>query len=169
VITSNIVFWLVWPLLLLIPFYFASRLYWKNKNPIEVTPDNARTPYVAGVSVLAIAIPLVANLTFEVSKTTQRFWIVGVLLAAMMFALVALVIGTILVYRFSIPLPSGNVEISESQAPWMQVQYTAMFFSLCIFLGLGVFHRIWALRLVTSKPSLTTEHSYPATTGPRVG
>jgi hypothetical protein len=136
-------FWAAWvlPLLLLVGTYFvASRYVWRNAAPINVTPENARTPYLAGISVLAIAIPLVANLTFEVSKPTQKSWIVGILLAAMTFALVALLIGTILVYRFSLPSDSGDVRISSSLAPWMSIQYSAMvLFLIASFVGLVSF------------------------------
>lgn len=135
-------FWAAWalPMLLLFSTYLASRYVWKDQGPITVASENARAPFVAGVSVLAIAIPLVANLTFEVSKTTQRFWIVGILLAALTFALVALVIGTILVYRFSLPSDGSHVEISSSLAPWMSIQYSAMvLFLIAAFVGLVCF------------------------------
>lgn len=127
-------------MLLLVGNYVGARYIWTNAAPITVTPDNARAPYLASVSVLAIAIPLVANLTFEVSQTTQQFWVVGLLLGAMTFALVALVIGTMFVYKFSLPVGSRNIEITRSLAPWMSVQYSAMIlFILTSFIGLACF------------------------------
>jgi hypothetical protein len=95
---------------------------------------------VAGVSVLAIAIPLVANLTFEVSKATDHPWIVGLLLAAMTFALIALVIGTFFVYNFSLQSVGDQVQISGTLAAWMTIQYAAMFmFLIFSFVGLVFF------------------------------
>jgi hypothetical protein len=63
-LSSDISFWGAWllPMLLLVPFFVAALVVWRNATPRTVSSENARTPYVAGVSVLAIAIPLVANL-----------------------------------------------------------------------------------------------------------
>ncbi len=109
--------WLL-PLVLLVVAYVFQRSLWSSDESYPVKSDNARAPFVAGVSVLAIAIPLIANSTFEVSKATPMSWIVAVLLGALTFALVALVIGTILIYHFSIPshqfsTPPGNNEDSS--------------------------------------------------------
>jgi hypothetical protein len=127
-------------MLLLVPFFVIALVVWWNGNPRTVSAENARTPYVAGVSVLAIAIPLVANLTFEVSKATQRDWIVGLLLAAMTFALIALVLGTYFVYNFSLQSVGNQVQVSGRLAVCMTIQYAAMFLFLFVsFFGLASF------------------------------
>ena len=136
---NNIGFWVAWllPILVLVAPYLAARRVWSGENPITVTTENARTPYVAGVAVLAIAIPLVANLTFEVSKATEHPWMVGVLFAAMTYALVALWIGVYLVYTFSLESQGDQVQITPSLAPWMTVQYVAIIlFVTASFAGL---------------------------------
>jgi hypothetical protein len=70
VLSSHTSFWVAWflPMLLLVPFYLLAVSVWRNAAPRTMTTENARNPFVASVSVLAIAIPLIANLTFEVSR-----------------------------------------------------------------------------------------------------
>jgi hypothetical protein len=152
---SNTVFLLVacvLAILMLALFYLAQRYQWRNTLETNVTMNNARTPFVAGVSVLAIAIPLVANLAFKVSKTTENRWIVALLLMALTFALAALWIGTVFVYKFSLESEDDQVQISRELAPWMTVQYaaTVLFVTLFRWPDNLHHHHIRALRLDTS-------------------
>jgi hypothetical protein len=115
--------------LLLALLYAAQRRRWRNAVEPNVSLDNFRTPFVAGVSVLAIAIPLVANLAFKVAKTTENRWIVALLLMALAFALAALWIGTVFVYKFSLETEGDQLQISRELAPWITVQYAQQFCS----------------------------------------
>jgi hypothetical protein len=151
-------------ILILALLYAAQRYQWRTAVETSVSLDNFRTPFVAGVSVLAIAIPLVANLAFKVAKTTENRWIVALLLMALAFALAALWIGTVFVYKFSLETEGDQLQISRELAPWITVQYAAtILFITFFFIGLIVYIMSIFARSDSTPPSQGAQPSTSAT------
>jgi len=127
-------FWLSWlgPVaILLIIAGLAKYLWSKPTTARELETATAIAPFVAGVSVLAIAIPITSSLLLSLLDTSIASWLIGALLAGITLALVSLI------YKIALETSGTTVTLSNSN-PWlptaMTIQFTGMLlFIICAF------------------------------------
>jgi hypothetical protein len=140
-VASSLWFWMAWfvPVCLLFVVYLLAKSVWNRSSSTELKVERATAPLVPSVSVLAIAIPLVANLTVQVAKPPAVGWTVGLLLAALTLALIALITGAYLLYKILLESPTETISISDKKwiPPVMSVQFAGMtLFLILSFAGL---------------------------------
>lgn len=138
--TASIAFWGAWigPVALVAIIGLLARSVWKKATAatLKLKVERATAPFVAGVSVLAIAIPLVANFLLKTVEQGASSWVVGTLLAGLTLAFISLVAGGFVIYKIPLESVTSEVELS-SQNVWLPVAMSVQFSGMIIFLVCG--------------------------------
>lgn len=122
-------------IVLLVVNLLTARLWRKSTKKINV--DRATSPFIASVSILAIAIPLVANLLLQATKSHSASWALGSLLAGLTFAIISLIAGGYLIYKILLKSNGNDLEISgdpSSPTAWIPRVMSVQFIGMILFL-----------------------------------
>lgn len=123
-------------LLALLPY-----MVWrKQSNPdkvFKIKLNNATPTFVAGISVLAIAIPLGANLLLQLIQTGERGLASGLILAGLALAVMSLATGGYLIYKLSLETKGEDIEIKggkSSSTLWIPTAISFQLVSMVTFI-----------------------------------
>jgi hypothetical protein len=128
------------PIIILGVSTLLTYLAWGNVTADKTLKvDRAAAPFIASVSILAIAIPLVSNLILNVTTREPAPWAFGLLLSGLTMAVLSLLSGAYLIYKIMLETNQDTINLSGRVwiPPAMSVQFMGMIlFLLTSFIGI---------------------------------